>query len=100
MGSAGKRRLGHLGFLRHAGIELSDDHDPAALSDATAARACEAFGLFGTPEQCRDRLLRAHAEAGVEHVFLFPAHTLESGGDLPVREVEAVERVIRPALPA
>jgi len=90
----------NLYWLRHAGIDLPDDHDPAALSDATAARVCDAFGAFGTAEQCRDRLLRAREGAGVEHVFLFPAHTLESGGDLPVREVEAVERVIRPALPA
>ena len=90
----------NLYWLRRAGIELRDDHDPTALSDATAARACDAFGLFGTAEQCRDRLLRAREEAGVEHVFLFPAHTLEGGGDLPAREIEAVERVIRPALPA
>jgi hypothetical protein len=34
----------------------------------------------------------------VDHVFLFPAHTLEGGGDLPAREVEAFARVIRPGL--
>ncbi len=90
----------NLYWLRHAGIDLADDHDPEALSGATAARVCDAFGLFGPPEHCRDRLLRARQEAGVDHVFLFPAHTLEGGGDLPVREVEAVARTIRPALPA
>jgi hypothetical protein len=86
-------------LLRHAGIDLADDHDPAALSDATAARICDAFGLFGPAEHCRDRLLKAREEAGVEHVFLVPAHTLEGGGDLPVREVEAIGR-IRPVLSA
>ena len=90
----------NLYWLRHAGIDLGDDHDPAGLSDETAARACDAFGLFGPPEYCRDRLLRAREESGVEHVFFFPAHTLEGGGDLPIREVEAFARVIRPALPA
>ena len=90
----------NLYWLRQAGIDLADDHDPTALSDATAAAVCDAFGLFGPAEHSRDRLLRAREEAGVEHVFLFPAHTLEGGGELPAREVEAVARVLRPALPA
>jgi len=90
----------NLYWLRHAGIVLADDHDPASISDATAARICDAFGLFGPPAHCRDRLLQAREEAGVDHVFVFPAHTLEGGGDLPVREVEAFTRTIRPALPA
>ena len=92
--------VANLYWLRHAGIELADDHDPTSLSDAMAARVCEAFGLFGPPEHCRDRLLQAAREAGVDHVFLFPAHTHAGGGDLPVREVEAFQRIIRPALPA
>ena len=90
----------NLYWLRHAGIDLADDHDPASLSDATAARVCEAFGLFGPPEHCRERLLQAREEAGVDHVFIFPAHTLEGGGDLPLREMEAFSHVIRPALSA
>ena len=89
----------NLYWLRHAGIELDDAHDPARLPDETAARACEAFGLFGPAEHCRDRLLQAREEAGVEHVFLFPAHTLDGGGDMPLRELEAFARVIRPSLP-
>src|SRR5262249_29106316 len=54
----------NLYWLRHAGIALADDHDPASLSDATAAEVCDAFGLFGPPERCRDRLLQAREEAG------------------------------------
>ncbi len=92
--------MANLYWLRHAGIDLADNHDPATLSDAVAARVCDAFGLFGPPEHCGERLLQAREEAGVDHVFLFPAHTLEAGGDLPVREVEAFARIIRPALPA
>jgi len=42
--------------------------------------------------------LRAREEAGIEHVFLFPAHTLEGGYDMPTREVEAFRRVIGPGL--
>jgi hypothetical protein len=56
------------------------------------------FGLFGPPEHCAERLLQAREEAGVEHVFLFPAHDLERGYDMPEAEVEAFERVIRPRL--
>lgn len=89
----------NLYWLRHAGITLAEDHDPASLSDTTAAQVCDAFGLFGTAEHCRDRLLRAREEAGVNHIFLFPAHTVDGGGDLPAREVEAFARVIRPGLP-
>jgi 5,10-methylenetetrahydromethanopterin reductase len=90
----------NLYWLRHAGIELAADHDPTALSDATAARVCDAFGLFGPAEHCRDRLLRAREEAGVDHVFVFPAHTVAGGGDMPVREVEAFTRIMRPAFSA
>jgi len=88
----------NLYWLRRAGITLAEDHDPASLSDTMAAQVCDAFGLFGTAGHCRDRLLRAREEAGVDHVFLFPAHTLEGGGDLPAREVEAFARIIRPGL--
>jgi len=42
------------------------------------------------------RLLRAHEEAGVERVFLFPAHTVAGAYDMPEAEVQAVRRVIRP----
>jgi 5,10-methylenetetrahydromethanopterin reductase len=42
--------------------------------------------------------LQAWEEAGVEHVFLFPAHDLERGYDMPDAEVRAFERVIRPRL--
>jgi hypothetical protein len=43
-------------------------------------------------------LRRAREEAGVEHVFLFPAHTEAGGYDLPRPEVEAFARVILPGL--
>ena len=43
--------------------------------------------------------MQAREEAGVEHVFLFPAHTLDGGYDMPGREVEAFARIMRPRLP-
>jgi 5,10-methylenetetrahydromethanopterin reductase len=64
----------NLYWLRHAGIALAVDHDPTSLSDTTASRVCDAFGLFGPAERCRDRLLQAREEAGVDHIFIFPAH--------------------------
>ena len=88
----------NLYWLRQAGFDLADDHDPAAISDDLAARIADAFGLFGPPEHCLERLLRARQEAGVEHVFLFPAHTLEGGYEMPRREIEAFRRIIRARL--
>ena len=75
-----------------------DDHDPERIPDDQAARIADAFGLFGPPEQCLERLLRAREEAGVEHVFLFPAHTLDGGYEMPTREVDAFRRVMRARL--
>ena len=88
----------NLYWLRQAGLPVPDALAPGDVSDDLAARIADAFGLFGPPEHCADRLLRAREEAGVEHVFLFPAHTLAGGYDMPEREIEAFRRVIRPRL--
>jgi len=87
----------NLHWLRQAGLPIPDA-TPEEMSDDLAARIADAFGLFGSAEHCADRLLRASEEAGVEHVFLFPAHTLAGGYDMPEREIEAFRRVIRPRL--
>ncbi len=88
----------NLYWLRQAGLTLPDEPVPEAIPDELAARISDAFGLFGPPERCLERLLQAREEAGLEHVFLFPAHTLEGGYEMPVREVEAFSRIIRPRL--
>jgi 5,10-methylenetetrahydromethanopterin reductase len=88
----------NLYWLREAGLDVPDDPTPDAISDDLAARICDAFGLFGPAEHCGERLLRAREEAGVEHVFLFPAHTVEGSYAMPDREVEAFRRVILPRL--
>jgi 5,10-methylenetetrahydromethanopterin reductase len=88
----------NLRWLRDAGTELREPLDPAAIPDEEARRIADAFGLFGPPERCAERLLQAREEAGVEHVFLFPAHDLAGGYDMPEAEVEAFARVIRPRL--
>ena len=54
--------------------------------------------MFDPAECCTERLLQAREEARVEHVFLFPAHDLERGYDMPEAVVEAFEKVIRPRL--
>jgi 5,10-methylenetetrahydromethanopterin reductase len=88
----------NLRWLREAGFELEDGHDPAAIPENKARQIADAFGLFGPPERCAERLLQAREEAGVEHVFLFPAHDLTRGYDMPEAEVQAFARVIRPRL--
>jgi 5,10-methylenetetrahydromethanopterin reductase len=86
----------NLYWLREAGLPIPDAPNPTAISDELAARIEDAFGLFGSPERCADRLIRAREEAGVERVFLFPAHTVEGTYEMPEAEIEAVRRVIRP----
>jgi 5,10-methylenetetrahydromethanopterin reductase len=88
----------NLRWLREAGIDLPGDLDPGSMPDGLADRICDAFGLFGEPEHCAERLIRAYEEAGVDHVFLFPAHTFETGYEMPWAEVEAFGRVIGPRL--
>jgi 5,10-methylenetetrahydromethanopterin reductase len=88
----------NLRWLKEAGFELEQSHDPAAIPEDRAREIADAFGLFGPPERCAERLLQAREEAGVEHVFLFPAHDLERGYVLPETEVQAFEEVIRPRL--
>lgn len=88
----------NLHWLRAAGIDLPDDHDPTAISPALAARISDAFGLFGPPEHCADRLLRAREESDVDHVFLFPSHTVDTAYDLPRADVEAFREIIGPRL--
>jgi 5,10-methylenetetrahydromethanopterin reductase len=85
----------NLRWLREAGIDLAETHDPAAIQEDVARQIADAFGLFGPPERCADRLLRARDEAGVSDVFLFPAHDLAGGYNMPEAEVAAFERVIR-----
>jgi 5,10-methylenetetrahydromethanopterin reductase len=88
----------NLRWLREAGLEVAEGTDPSAISDHLAERICDAFGLFGEPEHCAERLMRAQEEAGIEHVFLFPAHDMKTGYELPHAEVEAFAKTIGPRL--
>jgi 5,10-methylenetetrahydromethanopterin reductase len=90
--------VSNLYWLREAGIDLDPDMQPERLSEVQSLNIADAFGLFGSAERCLERLVRAREESGVDHVFLFPAHSLESGYNLPAREVEAFARVIGPRL--
>lgn len=90
----------NLYWLRTVGFDLPDPLQPELIPADQAARVADAFGLFGPPERCVERLLQAQETAGVQHVFLFPAHTLGGGYDLPIREVEAFGRVMRSRLAA
>ena len=86
----------NLFWLREAGIHLADDFVPEHISDSQADTICDAFGLFGTPQECLKRLRRAETESGVEQVFIFPTHTQDGGYDMPRAEVEAFRDVIIP----
>ena len=88
----------NIAWLREAGIAIRDE--PSEMSGADAERVCDALGLFGPAEHCADRLLRAREEVGLDHAFLFPAHTAETGYDIPWEEIDAFERRIGPRLPA
>ena len=86
----------NLAWLRAAGIEIPDD--PGEISDAEAERICDAYGLFGPAEHCADRLIRAREEVGLDHAFLFPAHTRQTGYDIPWGIIDAFQRHIGPRL--
>jgi 5,10-methylenetetrahydromethanopterin reductase len=88
----------NLYWLREAGYDIEAAHDPTAIQADRAHRIADAFGLFGSPERCAERLLRAHEEAGVKDIFLFPAHDLAGGYNMPEAEIQAFERVIRPRI--
>jgi 5,10-methylenetetrahydromethanopterin reductase len=90
--------VANLRWLAAAGLALPEPLDPAAIPEDRAHRMADAFGLFGPPERCAERLLQAREEAGVEEVFLFPAHDLAGGYEMPEAELAAFERVIRPRL--
>jgi len=88
----------NLFWLREAGIDLPGDFVPENISDNQADAICDAFGLFGTPQECLKRLKRASAESGVEHVFIFPTHTQDGGYEMPQLEVDAFKDVVIPGL--
>jgi 5,10-methylenetetrahydromethanopterin reductase len=90
--------VANLRWLREAGFEIAEAHDPAAIPEDRARQVADAFGLFGSPERCAERLLRAREEAGVEDVFLFPVHDLAGGYNMPELEVQAFEQVIKPRI--
>ncbi|HEY7870023.1 MAG TPA: LLM class flavin-dependent oxidoreductase [Methylomirabilota bacterium] len=90
----------NLYWLAEAGCALREPFDPAAIPEEEARRISDAFGLFGPPERCAERLLQARQEAGVEEVFLFPAHDLAGGYEIPEAELDAFARVIGPRLGA
>ena len=79
-------------------VPFEAEGDPASIPEQRAQRIADAFGLFGPPERCAERLLRARDEAGIEDVFLFPAHDLAGGYTMPEAELLAFERVMRPRL--
>jgi hypothetical protein len=84
--------------LREAGFDLDATDDPAAIPKDHARTIADAFGLFGSAEYCAERLLRAQHDARVTDVFLFPAHDLAGGYNMPEAEIAAFERVIRPRI--
>jgi 5,10-methylenetetrahydromethanopterin reductase len=86
----------NLHWLRAAGLPFDESLDPGAIDDDLALRVADAFGCFGPPEHCAERLLRAREEAGVDHVFFFPAHDLAGGYAMPATEISAFRDVIRP----
>ena len=88
----------NLFWLRESGIDLPDNFIPEQITDLQAEKICDAFGLFGTPEECLTRLNRASNDSGVDQVFIFPTHTLDGGYNMPVLEVAAFRDVIFPGL--
>jgi 5,10-methylenetetrahydromethanopterin reductase len=90
--------VANLRWLKASGFDIEEAHDPASIPEDRAHQIADAFGLFGSPERCAEQLMRARDEAGVENVFLFPAHDLAGGYNMPEAELHAFDRIIRPRL--
>lgn len=88
----------NLHWLQYAGINLAPDYKPEDVGEDLARRICDAYGLFGTPQHCAERLVQARDATGISHVFLFPAHSWQTTYELPRAEADAFEKVIGPAL--
>ena len=88
----------NLHWLQYAGINLKPDYKPEDVGEDLATRICDAFGLFGPPQRCAERLAQAREETGLNHVFLFPAHSWQTAYELPLAEADAFEKVMGPAL--
>jgi alkanesulfonate monooxygenase SsuD/methylene tetrahydromethanopterin reductase-like flavin-dependent oxidoreductase (luciferase family) len=88
----------NLHWLRAAGFAFDESLDPTTMDEDLAGRVADAFGCFGPPAHCAERLLRAQEEAGVDHVFFFPAHDLASGYEMPLAEIDAFREIIAPRL--
>lgn len=94
----------NLRWLSASGLDLPelgpgpDAADPASLPDALVDDVLDAYGLFGSAEQCAERLLRARDELGMRRAFLFPAHAWTGSYDLPHDVVEAWASTIGPRL--
>jgi len=88
----------NLFWLREAGIDLPGDFVPEDITDTEADAICDAMGLFGTPQECLERLKRAGSESGIEQVFIFPTHTQDGGYEMPAKQVAAFGEVIIPGL--
>lgn len=90
--------VSNLRWLREAGIDLAEDYAPADVDDMLADRVLDAYGLFGQPEQCAERLQRACSELDPTRMFLFPAHSWDTTYDLPEQAVAAAAASLVPAL--
>jgi 5,10-methylenetetrahydromethanopterin reductase len=88
----------NLRWLQAAGFDLPARHDPAAIPEEQARAIADAFGLFGSPQRCAEQLLRARDEAGIDDVFLFPAHDRAGGYAMPEAELAAFASIIGPRL--
>lgn len=88
----------NLRWLREAGIDLPDDYAPGDVDDPLADRVLDAFGLFGPPDRCAERLQRACEELDPTRLFLFPAHTWDTTYDLPLEPVSVAASHLVPAL--
>jgi 5,10-methylenetetrahydromethanopterin reductase len=88
----------NLHWLRQAGLEIPDKPRARDISEELAARICDAFGLFGTAEQCLEQLQGMREQAGIEHVWLTANHTTDQSYEMPTRELEAFGKVVLPRL--
>ena len=80
-------------WLREAGFEA--EGDPASIPEQRRSRLPMRLACSARPNAAPSDCCAARDEAGIEDVFLFPAHDLAGGYTMPEAELLAFERAQR-----
>ena len=83
----------NLRWLKEAGFELEEAHDPAAIPETSGEPNCGCIWTVRSTRALRRAPPAGARGTGVEQVFLFPAHDHARAYEMPEAEIQAFEGV-------